>query len=955
MPVAWVENLTKHARFPTGNCVMGGYLWGISQYGAETGVLAFNGTTITEGGKLPWDATSGHLWTDGTRLYHSLTGTVVTVTVTGLTGSFVQGEQVTQATSGAVGFYIRTDGDGKLIVALKNLLASFDNSHVISGATASATATAVATASAEFLAVSPDGWTDFKIVLDVRDSMYPRSFVSCGVVGGKTLNLAFDRRESAGGTSNIYYNVPEDGDSWTVLGTTDANAIRHFHGAVMIGSRLVVMTGDEDAESSILVCDDVADLIANWATWKTRWGLDKTGAARTTYLTATNTAYNYGCGNQVYRTVDVVADAGADYGYYLPDQASVGGPLLRKIDLAATVAPAANAEVGATGATGEGGIGLCTTHGTILLSTFSYDGTHGNGDDKVRLYAVVADDIVELSASAIQASTYQWFQSITQYPATGAGATIYATDLMGAATNLKQDTLVGTVYTAAETPVADPAEAPANLIEDGKFRYRWSGTDFYAAGSNWTAQNITTAGAKETTIVDADETLSLKIAGSGTPGADYYRYAIPESVMAQIRGRFVTLRYRYYWPAASTAAFHTSVEVSGGASISDWTQGKADAWQTSEWIGYVNVDAPSAYVEFRTRTSGTVADPVYVQGVALVDGARRGVFPDPFDWSYNMAAKTWVIGGGNTGAWDTDGNWVEGSKPATGDDVTLPVGSPAVASGPAAPVAIASLTIPTARNAKDILTNVTAATVAITYSAAPTAPAITGLSMGAGTIAITGGTWSGQILASCTFTGAVAINITATINNANCIVLHTPTISAGSVVTVSYINATVTGNAHNVAFVGTIAGSLQTVITGGTWSLKPNINGTTISGSLRMANGIDCIGGNLTGATITCDGNNGFVSTSTLINLTNATITANGDIAFVQCTLVITCSNTVVNVGGTSAVVATLGNNITVTGVGSPAAQLTADQAAVPATKRLADTTLGGVKGTMLRWVGAKR
>lgn len=35
-----------------------------------------------------------------------------------------------------------------------------------------------------------------------------------------------------------------------------------------------------------------------------------------------------------------------------------------------------------------------------------------------------------------------------------------------------------------------------------------------------------------------------------------------------------------------------------------------------------------------------------------------------------MATKTWQNGGVNNN-WSTDGNWVEGSKPAVGDDVVM--------------------------------------------------------------------------------------------------------------------------------------------------------------------------------------------------------------------------------------------------------------------------------------------
>ena len=74
---------------------------------------------------------------------------------------------------------------------------------------------------------------------------------------------------------SIVFCSTDNGDTWWELMHVWPNAIRHFHGGVWVPERkrLYVMTGDSDAASTLLFCDDVDDMIANPEVWEQRWAL----------------------------------------------------------------------------------------------------------------------------------------------------------------------------------------------------------------------------------------------------------------------------------------------------------------------------------------------------------------------------------------------------------------------------------------------------------------------------------------------------------------------------------------------------------------------------------------------------------------------------------------------------------------------------------------------------------
>lgn len=689
----WIEDATLRSLFPTGSCVMGGYLWGIGTNSEAFGVLAFNGVNIRAGGKTK-NYNLSCLWTDGTRLYGSYSGTLFTCHArTGvIAGPFTQGEAVTQETTGAAGWYIRVDGSDNIYIMLDYGSADFAQegvagSYTITGATSGASIevdVSTKDTGCSFLQMSTDGWTDFKVVQDIQDSMYPRSFVNCGVIGGKQLNMVFEVRAAATTPSSIWYNYPTDGDTWTLLGSTTANSIRHFHGGMVITDvngtatdRLIVWTGDDNDLCSILVCDDIADLLANWATWKTRWALDLVGT-RTTYLTVTNTAYNYGAGTQAERVTDLVIDADKTVAYYLPDGAIASGIKLNKIDLTAIVSPSAKTEVGTTDALSTGALGIRCSNGTMLFTTmggFTWNGVAYVARDYIQCYEILPeiDDIVLLWEKPLVAhpTAGVWYNSMTEFPAGPTDATstnpVWFETTMQAVNLPQGGAIVGKVASSmegvqnilsGETLVSIPISLE-NLVMDGRFRQCWNGTDFVEFKTGWDVNSsVNLTGAKETTIVDAagGNDISLKLAGNATTGAAIMDYALSSAQLDTIRGKYITLSVRYLWNNAQTAAVSFTTDINS-TSLSLATSA---SWQTAQNTFYVPLTATTALVRLGCRGSGTNTDPTYFSDVSLVSGSYwdnlpRNI-PSPLNlqgfffnnitqWSSNAAGVTGASAG----------------------------------------------------------------------------------------------------------------------------------------------------------------------------------------------------------------------------------------------------------------------------------------------------------------------
>ncbi|MFH0982770.1 MAG: hypothetical protein V2A79_14700, partial [Planctomycetota bacterium] len=215
----------------------------------------------------------------------------------------------------------------------------------------------------------------------------------CPIGDGKVLYLSY------GTALTIYYSIdggvtwgnnsPTFNDGHALLTATDALSITHFHGAVWddTNSTLWVMTGDGDtldSANSLLICDDLADLVANPGTWITRWGLDVHGAARAAYLAANPTyCVTYG-GSGVssdVKTVDVLFSG--DYAFWVTDTRDTF--ILRAPRTA--VGGLRQAEVISTIKLGLGWYGCVDADGRVLLTSGTYPG-QPNDSEYFRVYCI---------------------------------------------------------------------------------------------------------------------------------------------------------------------------------------------------------------------------------------------------------------------------------------------------------------------------------------------------------------------------------------------------------------------------------------------------------------------------------------------------------------------------------------------------------------------------------------
>lgn len=201
----------------------------------------------------------------------------------------------------------------------------------------------------------------------------------------------------ANGESNAYYST-DNCSTWTRLFDNDAVGIKHFHGAVFVAEieRLYIFTGDDGVDASILICDDVGDLISNHETWygPSRWGLGLTDRDNWT----PNSEYVLGYDSQKFRTVDMVCDG--SYGYWMPDADSSVDVAAYRVDHQ-TKAVSTLAEYPSV--IGTGWIGTRTSDEQILFTTIS-DSDGGEGgtpfssgtDEYVRLYSFTNGYVQEL-------------------------------------------------------------------------------------------------------------------------------------------------------------------------------------------------------------------------------------------------------------------------------------------------------------------------------------------------------------------------------------------------------------------------------------------------------------------------------------------------------------------------------------------------------------------------------
>jgi hypothetical protein len=332
-----------------------------------------------------------------------------------------------------------------------------------------------------------------------------RSAVDCGEVNNTRIVLFFEY--GADNQCNAWFST-DNCLHWTRMWGAKATGIRHFHGGVFepnVGNngRLYVFTGDSDGSESILICDDVYDLITNPEVWygATHWALG--AGQRVGWISDGN--YVLGWNDQKWRTCDMVSDG--VYGYWMPDCSSasnVGAYKVKHSDKAVTML-ASYPRV-----KGVGWIGLRTSGGNVIFATtplISGNAFSSGSDEYVHLYQIKG--FMELNkwrfcaynpfvspviAPASLAVQPQWLTELNGIIyLSGLYIEPYNPDLLGTyiCSGAPKVGSIGREYTdKAITPITNPV---LNSTFDD-----WNGTDFNnwgKSGSTWSQDaNITEGG-----------------------------------------------------------------------------------------------------------------------------------------------------------------------------------------------------------------------------------------------------------------------------------------------------------------------------------------------------------------------------------------------------------------------------------------------------------------------------
>jgi hypothetical protein len=369
-----------------------------------------------------------------------------------------------------------------------------------------------------------------------------RSLVDCGNVEGQRLLLWFEYGSGAY-SDNVWYS--HDGISWTNLFGAPAASINHFHGGVFCPSvgakgRLYVFTGDSSEKISILMCDDVNDLITSPGIWYDRWYLGD----RSTFVPDPN--YVLGHSSYRYRTEDMVDDG--NYGYWIPEASERGMAETVKVHHA-TKAVKRIAKY--PGIIGPGWQGIYTSGGQVLFTTYSDSNGSGftpEGDQYVHLYYVEGnDEVVELAkwqhecyASDSQPSAYNDAALIWIFEWDGvvylSGFKVgYTQGLNGGAFSQPYYiwTHAGNVWNDGSRPEYDPPpkqQLPINTpLRNGDF----SVFDGPGNVNGWSE-----IGVEGATITQTAEGVKI-VVDSGTPRLEQYRS--DSAFLTSLKDRWVTL------------------------------------------------------------------------------------------------------------------------------------------------------------------------------------------------------------------------------------------------------------------------------------------------------------------------------------------------------------------------------------------------------------------------------
>jgi len=189
----------------------------------------------------------------------------------------------------------------------------------------------------------------------------------------------------------------DDGDPLII---TTAGAIDHFHGAKYntVAEKLYVMCGDTEADGqiSLLICNDVDDLITNPANWITYWALDQVGIVNRSAVLDTSTKvakYNGEWSTGGFRVVDIAWDSSKLWGFWIDDNGNESAWAINSTtDNVVRIADDDSLS-------GEGFYGITTTNGCPIFCTSSRwsNGSYTIGDQYLHLYSLSLNGAKELT------------------------------------------------------------------------------------------------------------------------------------------------------------------------------------------------------------------------------------------------------------------------------------------------------------------------------------------------------------------------------------------------------------------------------------------------------------------------------------------------------------------------------------------------------------------------------
>lgn len=665
------NNLRTHVG--VASCVHNGYLVGVDLRPDLHGVIMWNGTGTQVGGKFPTGyatATGGsaysHLWSHSSGL---LVGAVLNPQVVFLTGTLtgqpVISEVWTQSGSGATAHLISYDNTSAILVRISGTWASgvYTCSGSVSGAGVFST-TGLTTDSTNYTAfcASATGLTDFRYFhVDIGQAHTGSvAFVSDVFDDTDYILIVNNVQDGSTQTSKLWINrvdylLPSDFSAgpMTVLIESDLGSIRHFHGMrAFMGTsddwHLMIMTGDggtADSECSILYCNNIHSLITDPGTWKTRFGLDLTGAARNTWFAGQGRPYVLAYGGDVgqyARAVDCVEDDDGRYVYWLPDAPDLTPKYACRVDLTASNKPGSIRYLDGA-VRGSGASAARLSDGTILLCSSSESNGVGtfHDDSYCRMYAVSRAGTacfqmvkVNRSNTAVDGGYIDLIKPV-EYPVgdgVSLGTVFWDTPKVGIpdtysmfATGIVCGWIMWTNNGVPESASPLPF---VNLIEDGRFfdadtlpRFDNYGTTYISSGAPVAPTTLCTV-AKETVYVDTETggKSSMKLTPTGT-GLSSYTFNLAHTAHFNFRGMWMTARVRVLADHTQGARLLINDALAGGFMR---TNTASSSWRTLEVLFYVAPGALAFNVTVEGRISGSDTVPTYFSDLVLTPGNHYG-------------------------------------------------------------------------------------------------------------------------------------------------------------------------------------------------------------------------------------------------------------------------------------------------------------------------------------------